>query len=585
MLAEPPASAGPFVAPAEGPVVFRRDRLPLDADTMTDLADQLAVLANGQGGDEAVKRRLVAQMLALALALQPGHSEAIRILDKFQNGIQKAWGDANQLAAATAEVWQIRGWLETDAAGNDGHVLAACLGDILMLADPQHPRAGSLRKAGEQGAWTGWVDPLSAFEKAGKTEPVVKNPSPENTPPVLPVPPVKKPAPEGPIQLATAGVSTPLWTFDKATKTTVLRSVPVRMQAKMKEWAAKSEPLTCTMAFSGLSAYTDANSFKFTSDTLVKALTKHHGKVPAGVNVGLLCGDDADYLAARNRSAISGVAAVLMNAAITGCEPDATIIGEIQADGTFVLPARFWEKLRALSAGPGGRLVLPVQAERYLPSVLVFEDPDFFFKYEVLCASNLKELIERSAKESTPELAQVSAKFMEIRSKLGSQPVAQYIVNPFIRQRLAEVAKGTSFHASARLLALQAEGKRPAQLPRGLLACELRKAIQPMAWIPQYQIDGYNVPNINTKALNSTFETCIKEVDRLGRYVEMRDRDIHVQVREMVTTIRTLARASKGRPEAYSGKVPIRNEFYALVRAYQAAIKVLNQIAMDDSGM
>ena len=112
LLAAAPVAAGPFVAPAEGPVVFRRDRLPLDADTMTELADQLAILANAQGGDEAVKRRAVAQMLALALALQPGHSEALRIMEKFQNGIQKAWGDAGQLAAASAEVWQIRGWLE-----------------------------------------------------------------------------------------------------------------------------------------------------------------------------------------------------------------------------------------------------------------------------------------------------------------------------------------------------------------------------------------------------------------------------------------------------------------------------------------
>ncbi|MEI6676052.1 MAG: hypothetical protein WCO57_12835 [Verrucomicrobiota bacterium] len=588
LLAAPPVLADSFVAPADGPVVFRRDRLPLDVDTMTRLADQLAVLANGQGGDEAVKRRAVAQMLGLAFALQPGNVEALRILDKFNHGIQKAWGDSDQLTATSAEIWPLLGWLETAAAGKDSHALAACLGDVLVIADAQHPRAEALRKAGEQGAWAGWVEPLSAFEKTEKTGPVVKLQPPENQPPVLPV---KKPTLGVPIMLAKAVVSTPLWTFDKATKAAVLRAMPIRMQAKMKDGMAKTEPLSCTMEFSGLSAFADTNAFKFTADTVGKALTKQHGKVPAGVSVGLVCGDDADYLMARNRSAISGAAAVLINAAITGCEPDATIIGEIQADGRFTLPARFWEKLRALSSGPGGRLVVPTEAERYLPSILALEDPDFFFKYEVLCASNLGELIARSAKESEADLAQATASFAEIRSKIGSQPVPQYIVNHFIRQRLEEVAKGASYHASARLLALQGEGKRPTQLPRNLLACQLRKAIQPMAWIPKYNIEGYydpklyNVQLINAKALNDAFEVCVKEVDRLGRYVEMRDRDLHTQVRDMVTTIRTLSRVTRGRSDGRTGKVPIRAEFYALARSYQAVMKVLNQTAIDESGL
>jgi len=587
LLAALPVLAGSFVAPADGPVVFRRDRLPLDVDTMTHLADQLAVLANGQGGDEALKRRAVAQMLGLALALQPGHAEALRILDKFNHDIQKAWGDSAQLTAASAQIWRIFGWLETAAAGKDGHALAACLGDALIIADAQHPRVEALRKAGEQGAWAGWVEPLSAFEKSEKPAPLGKTNPPENQPPLLPV---KKPTPGVPIMLEKAVVSTPLWIFDKAAKAAVLRAVPIRMQAKMKDGMAKAEPLSCAMGFSGLNAYADTNAFKSTADTVVKALTKQHGKVPAGVTVGLVCGDDADYQMARNRSAISGAAAVLINAAITGCEPDATIIGEVQEDGRFTLPPRFWEKLRALSGGPGGRLVVPTEAERYLPSILALEDPDFFFKYEVLCASNLGELIARSAKEPEPDLAQATASFAEIRSKIGSQPVPQYIVNHFIRQRLEEVAKGASYHASARLLALQGEGKRPTQLPRNLLACQLRKAIQPMAWIPKYNIEGYydpklyNVQLINAKALNDSFELCVKEVDRLGRYVEMRDRDLHAQVREMVATIRALSRVARGRADGRTGKVPFRVEFYALVRSYQTVMKVLNQTAIDESG-
>jgi hypothetical protein len=577
-----PLPAALFVAPADGPVAFRVDRLRLDVDAMMSLSQQLGALAAAQPGESARQRRSAAQALALALALQPTNSDARRILQKFAMGETPAKPEPAQLEWVRAQLWQYFGWLETPAAGKDSQALAACLGDILVAADPQHPRAASLRKSGELGAWTGWVQPVTAFEKI---PPVVKPPPSDK--PLLPAP-VKKPMPGAPIMLATAGVRTPLWIHDKAAKATVLRSVPVRMQAKLKESASKAEPLACFMGFAGESAVLDAATFRRTSETLVAALVKQYGTVPNGVSVGLVCDDNADYLLARNRSAISGAAAVLMNAAITGGEPDATVIGEIQADGSFKMPPRFWEKLLALAGGPGGRLVVPMEAERYLPSILAMEYPDFFFKYEVLCAASLSDLLARSVKEAEPELAQAAAKFAEVRSKLGTQPVSQYIANPHIQRRLADISKGASYHASARLLALQGEGKRPTELPRSILACELRKAIQPMAWIPRYNINGYydikiGGPMINTNDLNRTFETCVKEVDRLARYVGMRDRDLHLRVREMVTTIRTLSRASRGRADVISRKIPFGAEFGALVRAHQAVMKELNTTAIDES--
>ena len=56
--------AGNFAVPAEGPVAFRRDRLPLDAGTMAELSRQLVTLAEGLSAETAVNRRAAAQVLA-----------------------------------------------------------------------------------------------------------------------------------------------------------------------------------------------------------------------------------------------------------------------------------------------------------------------------------------------------------------------------------------------------------------------------------------------------------------------------------------------------------------------------------------
>ena len=229
LLAAHPLQAGCFVAPTDGPLVFRRDRLPLDVETMRGLSKHLCTLAQAQGGENPQQRRSAAQMLALALALQPGNPDARELLETFTKEEPKPGGDATQLDAARNQAWRLLGWLETDDAGADAQALAACLGDVMASAEPQHPRAGELRKRGEQGAWGGWVEPLGAFSKV---EPVVKNTPPEPVRTSLPDVPA---AAKSPILLATAVVTTPLWTLDKATGSAVMRALPIHMTAKWKD--------------------------------------------------------------------------------------------------------------------------------------------------------------------------------------------------------------------------------------------------------------------------------------------------------------------------------------------------------------
>ncbi len=577
LLAASPLQAGSFAVPAEGPLVFRRDRLPLDADTMLALSNHLCVLAQAQGGETPADRRACAQMLALSLALQPGFADARRLLDTFAKSEPKPKSDAKQLEAARSHAWQLLDWLTT--AGADAHALASCLGDVLVVAEPKHPGAEARRKLGEQGAWRGWVEPLEAFSKSAVA---VKNGVPDGGHVPVPEPPS---AAKSPIVLATATVSTPLWTFDKPSNSTLMRVLPIHMKAKLKDGNAKNEALSCSLDFQKAPAgefqkppaASDWSPFKQTSSTLVTALTKEFGQLPSGVSVGLTCGDDVDYLIDRNHAAISAAAVLLMHAAVSGCEPSATVIGEVQTDGSLKLPPLFWDKLRCLPDAAGARLVLPMDAAKYLPAILTLEQPGFFFSYEVLLAANLHDLIERSAKKSEPELAKISTNFLEIRSKLGNQRITEYAANRFVRLRLDEVAHEASFHASARMLLLQGSGKRPALLPRNILADELRRVIRATAWISTRPVES-----LKTKPLNDTYEACLRDVDHLERYTEIRDRDLLTQGHELLVTLRSLARATRGHSaDSKSFVVPWRTEFNAFNTSYQKIGTLLNQTADD----
>lgn len=415
-----------FAPPAEGPVAFRRDRIPLDAEAMTGLSRQLATLAEGLDFGKAVKRRAAAQMLALATALDPANSKARELIARFQKEKHLPAGDPREAEKSAERIWQYLTWLETPASGSHGQALAACLTDVMLVFDPAHPRAEALRAGGERGAWQGWVPALSAYEIVTAVKP---------KPPEVVV--AVKPG----ILLSNARVFTPLWRNvgnDEFAKW-ILSPAAIQMSAKIIP-AEGGEPKPFSLM---IGSANDDHPLSRLSIPLLQILKQQHGTLPAGGRVTINSSALEMSLSSNKRQTISAVAAVLASSAISGREPDATIIGLIDESGNFKLPTGFWDQLQSLSSGKGGRLVLPSAAAAYLPSMLALERPGFFLEYEVLLASNFQELLDFTEKTPRENLEKASAQFREIREKSTSQAIGQYLANSFVRRRLEELAKRT----------------------------------------------------------------------------------------------------------------------------------------------
>ncbi len=550
---------GDFAAPAEGPVAFRRDKLPLDTDMMAGLAEQLATLADGLDPKTAAERRGAAQMLALSVALDPANRQARGLIADFTGQVHTVAAEAGKIETARARIWQTLGWLETPAAGEHGHALAACLKDVIIISDPQDPRGETLRASGERGAWAGWIPALSAYNSTEAAK------SPDETAGTEPA------IPAGPA-LAQAQVATPLWAANPKAGpgNWRLATAPLRMSAEKSEAVT---PFSLTIGPPETAA-----AFSALNTELIKLLQKEHGALPPGIHVTL----SGDALAAsaqsKKRQSISAAAAVLASSAVTGREPDATIIGMIDETGAFTLPTGFWDQLQSLGTGTGGRLVLPAAAAEYLPSMLALERPQIFFEYEILLAANFQELLDLSAKSPAESVAKVASQFREIREKSGSQPVGQYVGNPFVRRRLMEIAQEAPYHSSARLLAVQGAGNRPAFVIRRVLVSELRRAIEPMGWVMKHTSTTYDEAAI--AQLGTTFETCRTRVDALLRYADKNDRELVAQVQDLVTKLRPLERAAKARGYSYDVAEGVTAAQTAVLRAYTGVSEQL----MSDPG-
>ena len=564
-------AAADFVAPAEGPVAFRRDKVPLDTNTMANLSKQLEVLAAGLNRNTAENRRGAAQMLALSTALDPSNSSARELITLFLKGSPPAESAPDQLAKAQAKVWQLIDWLKTQEAGNQGQALAACLADVIVISNPKHPQAEALHAAGERGAWAGWIPALSAYEP--KTMEQV-----QKSPPKVAEPVIKSPA----IKLTKAGVRTVLWRnigSDKAAKW-VLADVPLNMSAE-ETTVEDTDPPDFLLS---IVTSPGSGNLEQLAGSLQNLLRKQHGKLPSGWSVTITSKELQQSSLSGKRQALGAAAAVLASAAITGHEPDGIIIGSVDENGAFNLPANFWNQLNALSKGNGERLILPAAAAEYLPALLAFENARFFLDHEVVLAANFQELLDLSAKVPNEAISKISARFQEIRSKAGLLPVTQYVDNPFIRRRLGELAQEAPYHYSAKMLAVQGAGNRPTQIPRAVLIPELRNAIAPMAWI----LDNNAPLDLNSgrhsfAKLTQTSETCRTQVDRLARFVQKDDREVFDQVKAIVSALQAMERAARSQGVEYFVEGAVATARNAVLKNYDEVSGELTEMTKNSA--
>lgn len=561
MVASPGLRAAEFVMPAEGPVAFRRDKLPIDPDAMVNLSRNVESLARGLNAESAADMRGAAQMIALALALDPANTRARQLAEAYQNGRHEADADMDRLERSRARIWQNIGWLESAEAGADGRSLAACLKDVIVISDPKNPKAAAIRAVGEKGSWSGWVPALAAYEGgavAGQPEPSPG--APEETPEV---------AQASILESATLPVL--LWQNTGTDETPKWVLAPSMATMKATRVQADAEATGEKRGFSlMIGEENEHGPLSPTARTVTALLRKIHGKLPEDLQVVIQSKDFERTGNSKKRQTISAVCAVLANAAITGVEPDAVVIGQIDEEGGFKLPTSFWNQIQALGKGTGRRLVLPAEAASVLPSLLALEKPEFFMQYEVLLAKDCTELFALCAKSPAETVAQPLTKFREIRERMGTQDVRQYIGNSFVKQRLMVVQQEAPYHFSARALLVQASGNRPTLVARSVLAWELLRAMEPLR--PILAMQDHNADDKLIGKVSQIYDQSRAAVDAMERYVDKPEEALFNEALEAVGALRNIERAARARGEQWAVSESVRNarrEFVKLYREFE----------------
>jgi hypothetical protein len=566
--------AAEFAPPAEGPVAFRRDRIPLDADAISGLSKNLETLARGTNTVTAAERRCAAQILALSLALDPSNSKARGLIREFQSGDRNPDADPVLLEKSRARIWQLSGWLESPEAGSQGQALAACLKDVIALSDPRNPKSAAIREAGEKGAWTGWIPALSAYESSS----IASNQGTGDTPdPLTPQPPSTG---GSPIKLNKAQIYTLVWNTAEKTETPVWKLGVGKLEMTAETSAESgdtSDPAARQPLVVRFGHDVENNPLNPIANTVRNLMRKRHAAKTGGVTITFDSPDLRASIQANKRLSISAAAAVLADSAFTGAEPDAVVLGSVDESGAFKLPTSFWDQIRALPKGSGQRLILPADASTYLPSMLALERPEFFIEYEVILAADFTQLIALCAKKPEGPPGVAITEFRTIRERLGAQDVRQYISNIYVKQRLTSVLQELPSDFSAKMLLVQAAGNRPTTVARPVLATEIRRALEPLAGLLKNQNEELDASDISK--LSQVFESCRAALSQLERYAAKNDAPLLIEATDLVNLVRNLEKATRTRGEDYVVKTAVTTARADLARsAKQFADKLAAEI-------
>lgn len=536
LLFAAPRAKADFIAPTDN-APFRRDQLPIDKETMQQLASQLSTLCATLDSEDPAQLRSAAQFLALAQALDPVNRQAQDMLEQYSKEKTPVAPNANDLTLAKTRAWRTQSWLASDEAGADGKSLALCLGDVLAKVDPEHPSAVAYKS--EQGNWTEWVAAADRFAKKAEPELADNGDKPEEDMPDKEKPDSDPDDKEIAFALKSASVSSPVMIYNEGTKSYDLKLLPVTLSTWIDE-----EHEEFRYHFKDLDEERIRPALLAINKSTVPWLKEKFNGLPRGGVVTLALPPREIYSVRRNGENISAAAAVLAAASLSGQEPTGVVIGIVQPDGKLTLPTNGWQLIRSLSSAPPSRVVLPKSSAELLLGLLSLDDLGFFMKHDVLLADNIEELVALSKKTPDAAVAAALSNFAGIREK-ATTSLGPFVTNQFVRGRLETIAAAMPNYASAQYLLIQARGKRPTQLSEKVLAHELRMALTPLKSLVDLYGDDDEDTEPSSTQMQAAHESCRAALDPLDRLIGSTERQIYGEAIDLANTARTLSRAIK----------------------------------------
>ena len=595
--------AAPYHRPNESKELFQLENIPLQVHTMRKISKHLVVLASRKQNNSAEARRASAQLLALAMRLDPTNP-TIRETDKsFAKGSPPPQADNNQVAKAMNRVQFYKRWLASPNAGENANILASLITDATKTLDPQ------TRNQPDTADWSGVLPAIQGLTQARPPKPEPNLPSQPQKPSSNNV--TQSVVPQAQFHLTKLLIHAPLtierrknWAPPSSPKAASDRYTHKKLLARIEMEIAQSSNTNNTLTNTKTAKNTNPLTVKFfpslekenstnaakpnplgvtlqstvyqkISYTLNTLLHSRHSKIPASeIKIKLSHG----RYALSNYLAITAPLAIMLEASATNqpLRKDLYICAAINAQGELRQPQYFWEQFQLLrNSGQRGRLIVAAESYDLMIQSLAFGDPDFFTHWEVFSAETFDEAMELAPQKNPKNIADASALFRTIQQLTQKSQVTQIAVNQAVRSRLSEIVGLAPNHLSAKALLVQGSVKRPAHLNSLALA----HVMFPIITHIEQRLPSRTATSVPSSNQLKMIHTELREsIDPLAPLVDRTDDELYQQTLTLINEFRRLEillRRSKHISE--EGIITISQSANDLIRSMADTCKSLRE--------
>jgi hypothetical protein len=568
-----PANAARYVKPKDVVELFPLEKIPLQVHHMKELSRHLVIISRRGQDNSPVQLRATAQLLALAMSLDPTNQDAREINRTRAQGKQPESSPEADVLKSKARIQFFHRWLSHPDAGADANLLATLLTDSTKVLDPDTLKNTDIAN------WSGVLPPLRQYTSTPPAKPPQLPGKQNNTKPKIPKP-----------QIATARFHIAELSIQSAVELKNSRKV-WNSERKMlvrgrSSTSHKTTAVKVSLTPSGpdrknhLTIYPIVRSQYFhqpssdpiynrINNTLISLLTSRHSDLPTD-NIRVTI-SDGEYTRSNTPEALAAPVALMLEASLnnTPVRSDVHFCALIDNKGKLSAPKNLWLSLQTYRArASGGRLIVPTDAYELLSQQLVYGDPGFFTRWEIVSANTLDQALALATEHDKDPMAEASQQFESIRTAAEKTSITQLAVNNKVRSRLASILKLAPNHLSAKMLLLQGSGKRPMRFNQQALALVLLPSVKKMH---HFLNNERNAEYLRPSAFKKIHDELRAEIDPLlqKRLLDSSYNPLYqevlAQVKELRLIEKALIRANKGE-YSYSGRKKTRKRFLDLRR-------------------
>lgn len=533
------AHAAKYIQPNESKELFKVEKIPLQVDSMKELSRHLTALARRNQDASPAQRRGTAQLLALAMRLNSANQRARETDQAMRKNETLPSPQEESILKAKARLRFFQRWLATPDAGADANTLALYITDATRIL-----REETLNDS-DQADWAGVLPPLDKYQEPKQT---AKKADPAPATPSTP----DKPTIENPYKISKLTVMMPL-TMDTVTKTKDPNNNSKEIWNRESKQVIYPVELTITPQQQPLSisitsplgpgnANNDAGGLRKALELLQTRLnsSSSNGGAKAALKAGTGAQNSSIQYSSKNGYAAAAAVELMLAASKAGkpLREDIHLCATLSSKGELRLPKNFWEVLKAMRKddGKSGRLIVPKAAIEPLIELLVFDEADFFTRWEVIGVDHIDQALTYAVADSNSDITKAGELFLSIRELTKKEAVTKIAINKVVRTRLSEIESLAPEHLSAKTLLLQGSGKRPLHLSQLGTAYQIQSTVKAM----QASLATINVDHPNSTTLKRVHEQARADLDPILKLINTREDTLYQETLKLANELRSL---------------------------------------------